>query len=235
MSPRRPRLDYASDIPAEATEHETSPYRRKGHHIYLRTVEYRLGADVVGVRQFDADGSIALEVPRRDGRVHGRAYEFHPSGVVSALERYAQGRLHGTCFQWDEEGRLLGRYVLRNGTGLDVWRCRGPTGRVQTSEVRTLQDGLRHGFEWWLRGRRLSSEAHFVAGKLHGIERSWTVKGKLEPGYPRYWVDDARVTKRQYLAAARRDRSLPPFRERDNRGGRSLPASVRKEIGRYTA
>jgi len=98
-----------------------------------------------------------------------------------------------------------------------------------------LRRGLRHGFEWWLYGRQLSSEAHFLDGKSHGIERSWSVQAKLERGYPRYWVNDARVTKRQYLAAARKDPSLPPFRERDNRAKRLLPLTVRAEIERYSA
>ncbi|HZL18641.1 MAG TPA: hypothetical protein VFG23_12940 [Polyangia bacterium] len=84
-------------------------------------------------------------------------------------------------------------------------------------------------------GRQLSSETHFIDGKLHGIERSWGVSGKLDRGYPRYWVNDSRVTKRQYVVAAREDRSLPPFHERDNRTKRSLPARVRAEIERYSA
>lgn len=84
-------------------------------------------------------------------------------------------------------------------------------------------------------GRHMSSETHLAAGKMHGIERSWSREGKLERGYPRYWVGDARVTKRQYIVAAGKDPSLPPFRERDNRARRSLPAQVRAQIDRYSA
>ena len=231
--PARPR--YVSDIPAGATEHELSGYRRDGHYIYPRTVEYRVGQEVVGRRLFDADGSLTDEIPLREGLAQGRVYEFYPSGALSCVEPRVRGVMHGTCYQWDEDGRLLGRCVLRNGSGLDVWRSRATNGRAVASEIRTLRRGLRHGFEWWMYGRQMSSETHLADGKMHGIERSWSVQGKLERGYPRYWVNDARVTKRQYLAAAGNDPSLPPFRERDNRAKRSLPARVRAEIDRYSS
>jgi hypothetical protein len=229
----RPR--YVSDIPASATEHELSQHRQVGHAIHLRTVEYRIGEELVGRRLFERDGTLFYETPLRDGLAEGRVYEFHHSGALNCLEPCVRGLQHGTCYQWDEDGRLLGRYVLRNGSGLDVWRYRAPNGRIVASEVRMLRARLRHGFEWWLHGRQLSSEAHFVVGKSHGIERSWSVAGKLERGYPRYWIDDSRVTKRQYLVASRKDSSLPPFRERDNRAKRALPRTVRSEIDRYSA
>ena len=225
---------YVTDIPAGATEQELSAYRRNGHSIYLRTAEYRVGQEVVGKRQFEADGRLVFEIPLRDGLAQGRVYEFHHSGTISCLEPCVRGLQHGTCYQWDEDGRLLGRYVLRNGSGLDVWRYRATNGRVVASEIRTLRRGLRHGFEWWLYGRQLSSETHFIDGKMHGIDRSWSVQGKLERGYPRYWVNDSRVTKRQYLVAKRKDPSLPPFREHDNRAKRLLPPTLRVEIARYS-
>jgi antitoxin component YwqK of YwqJK toxin-antitoxin module len=235
MGKRAALARYVSDIPAGATAHELSGYRAKGHAVYLRTVEYRVGEEVVGKRLFEADGRLTRETPTRNGCTHGRVYEFHKSGTLSCLERYVGGVQHGTCYQWDEEGRLLGRYVLRNGTGLDVWRHRATNGRVRVSEIRTFRRGRRHGFEWWLFGRELSSETHFVDGKMHGIERSWNLTGKLDRTYPRYWVNDERVTKRQYLAAAAADPSLPRFRERDSRARRSLPAPVRAEVDRYSA
>ena len=234
MGKRSARHRYVSDIPAAATAHELSAYREDGHRLYLRTVEYRVGQEVVGRRQFDANGILVLETPLRDGLAHGRTYEFQASGAISGLERYLRGLLHGACYQWDEDGRLLGRYVLRNGSGLDVWRYRGTNGRICVSEVRTLRRGIRHGFEWWLFGRQLSSETHFAEGKLHGIERSWSTNGKLDRGYPRYWVHDSRVTKQQYLAATRKVPSLPRFRERDNGARRLLPSPVRAEIARYS-
>ena len=225
---------YVTDIPTRATPHEMSPYRREGHAIYLRTVEYRLGPRVVGKRAYDAEGRIMQEIPFRDGHAHGRVYEFYDSGAVSCLEWYAQGLQHGTCYQWDDDGRLLGKYVLSHGTGLDVWRHRHVNGRVYASEIRTFKRGHLHGFEWWLHGRRLSSETHFVDDKKHGIERSWDIKGGLDKTYPRYWLRDERVSKRQYLAAARTDSSLPPFLERDNKPKRGLPKRARDIVDRHS-
>jgi len=57
---------YVSDIPAGASERELSGYRRSGHAIHLRTVEYRVGKEVIGKRLFEADGSLFYETPLRD-------------------------------------------------------------------------------------------------------------------------------------------------------------------------
>ena len=61
---------------------------------------------------------------------------------------------------------------------------------------------------------------------LHGIERSWNQQGLLHRGYPRYWLNDARVTKSQYVRACADDPALPPFHERDNRPQRRFPSEV---------
>lgn len=172
-------------------------------------------------------------MPRRAGRTHGRKYEFFDSGAVSCEERYVNGLPHGVCHQWDDDGRLLGTYVFRNGSGLDVWRHRNTRGRPYASEIRTLRAGVLHGFEWWLgSARRLSAEVHWVGEKKHGIERSWDWNGGLDKGFPRFWISDKRQTKRAYLAAARSDSTLPAFVERENKANRALPKAVRECLDR---
>ncbi len=222
---KRPR--YQSDIPAEATAHEVAKARRKGNSIYLRVVEYRVGDRIVGKRRYDLEGRISSEVALKDGLAHGRCYEFFDSGRISCVEPCADGQQHGTCHQWDEDGTYLGRYVLRHGTGFDVWRHRDARGRIYEGEVRTFRDGRFHGYEWWLHGDRLSSECHFVGDKRHGIERSWSYSGGLEDGYPRYWIVDEQVDLATYLKAADSDHTLPKLRPRDNGAKRRLPRAVR--------
>jgi hypothetical protein len=117
---------------------------------------------------------------------------------------------------------------MRHGTGIDLWWISFENGSTYLSEVRYLRAGKRHGFEWWLNedGRSVWRESHFRDGRMHGIERSWNGQGRLRRGYPRYWVDDVRVTKRQYVRARVGDAALPPFREPDNRPQRRFPSEA---------
>jgi hypothetical protein len=62
--------------------------------------------------------------------------------------------------------------------------------------------------------------------KKHGIERVWNSEGHLKRGYPKYWVNDKQVTKRQYLKECAKDASLPCFREKDNLPVRKFPKDV---------
>ena len=91
---------YVSDIPAGAIARELSAFRREGHFIYLRTVEYLVGQDVVGKRLFNEDGSLFYETPLREGLAQGRVYEFYESGAVSCVEPCDRGLQNGTCVQW---------------------------------------------------------------------------------------------------------------------------------------
>jgi hypothetical protein len=73
------------------------------------------------------------------------------------------------------------------------------------------------------------------AGEYHGIERRWNHRRKLHRGYPKYWVRGEAVTKRQYLKAAKSDKTLPRFRSRDNSPRRQFPPVVQKVLLRPTA
>src|SRR5882672_6175546 len=63
-------------------------------------------------------------------------------------------------------------------------------GFAPVSEVHSLQDGVPHGYEWWLDAdqRGVYHELHRCEGKYHGIERRWNHRRKLHRGYPKYWV-----------------------------------------------
>ena len=75
---------------------------------------------------------------------------------------------------------------------------------------------------------RRIEEKHWFNGQWHGIEREWNFKNKLSRGYPKYWVRGDAVTKRQYIAAARKDVTLPLFRPKDNSPKREFPPEIRR-------
>ena len=96
------------------------------------------------------------------------------------------------------------------------------------AEARYPKDGKWHGFEWWIieDQRSVHHECHYSEDLRRGIERMWNLNGRLRRGYPKYWVRDRQITKRQYLRASSIDPTLQPFRERDNRPQRRLPREV---------
>jgi hypothetical protein len=63
---------------------------------------------------------------------------------------------------------------------------------------------------------------YYLNGKKVGY-RKWDEQGQ---SFPQYFVNDKKVTKRQYLSACLNDSSLPGFREVDNMPARKLPQVV---------
>jgi antitoxin component YwqK of YwqJK toxin-antitoxin module len=188
-----------------------------------------LGGRVVGYRHRHPGGALAMEYEvDAEGRRHGHFREWHDDGAPSFETLYVHGVEDGVARQYDRDGRLIGTYELRLGTGVDLWR--DEDGRL--SEERHLRDGKRHGVERWWTGddRTIREESHFRADVEHGIHRQWNDSGRLRRGYPRYYVNGERVTKRRYLAASKSDPTLPPYREADDRPERPLPS----EYARHT-
>jgi hypothetical protein len=221
---------YRSSIPKAAKERVVATHLN-GPQAFK--AEYRLNGKVVGERQFDQSGRLEFERPLKNGLQHGTLYGCD-DGVVTFAEPYRNGLAHGIARQWSYDGELIGTYTMRRGTGLDLWRQKMDwgTGRVFLAEARFIREGKWHGFEWWLNEDQKSvwNEHHFWENLQHGIERSWNHKGQLRRGYPRYWVNNKRVAKRQYLRSSARDSNLPPFRESDNRPNRKFPSEVQAAI-----
>jgi antitoxin component YwqK of YwqJK toxin-antitoxin module len=226
---RRPK----SDIPAGAEENIIQQYEDKrteqGGVVNLETRECTIDGKVVGWRSYDPEGRLVTETALKDGKKHGRAIDYYDNGRIHFVEPYFEGMMHGTAKQYDARGRIIGTYKMKHGTGYDIWRNQfgGPN---YVSEIRPMRDGLPHGFEWWLNEDQLSvyEEKHWFNGKWHGIEREWNFRNKLRRGYPKYWIRGEAVTKQQYLAAARKDATLPPFRLKDNSPKREFPPEIRR-------
>ena len=172
------------------------------------------GYERVGYRCWNDSGTLVMAYAMRDGQMHGPFCTWHDNGSLCEEATYVMGKEHGTTTQYDPDGSLVGSYTLDHGTGIDRWFSSAGV----LSEERHLRDGQRHGPErWWCEnGREVWQEAFFADGLHHGIAREWNEHGRLRRGFPQYYVAGKRVTKRQYLAACRRDPSLPPFDARDN-------------------
>jgi hypothetical protein len=216
---------YRSSIPKAAKERVVAT-RRTGPQRYK--VNCILDGKVVGVRYFHPTGELAEEYPLKNGLTHGVVYHSTIPGKLHFAEPYHKGLPHGKARQWSDDGKLIGSYTMVQGTGIDLWRSeRSNGGGVYLAEARYIKNGKWDGFEWWLtEDRKVMAEQHFSEGQRHGIERSWNADGRPRRGFPRYWVNDVQVTKPQYLRASAKDKTLPRFREKDNRPQRKFPPEV---------
>lgn len=217
---------YTTCIPHRAAEHviRTYPNGCKEH------AEYVIDGDVVGWRHWDEQGHLSREMPLKKGVAHGTEYSWYFDGILTSAEPYFEGKAHGIARQWSHDGKLLGSYTMLHGTGIDLWWQEREDGTSYVSEVYYLQDGQRHGFEWWLKHnqRSVSVERHWSQNLLHGIEREWGARGGLCRGYPRYWIHGKRVSKRDYECAAATD--LPKYLAGENSPIRIFPSEIRERL-----
>lgn len=229
MSTNRTRLrHYRSSIPRAARERVVATFV-DGPQRYK--TEYVLNGKVVGERYFHKTGDLSYERPVKDGKTHGVVYRSDTPGKLLSAEPCFRGKLHGTARQWSDDGELIGTYTMKHGTGIDLWWQQSENSAPYLAEARYLKDGLWHGFEWWWIGPNfLVQETHFRHGKQHGIERRWNLQGRLSRGYPRYWVNSERVSKRDYLRACKTDPTLPPLREEENLAKRKFPPPIRVHL-----
>ncbi len=212
-------------IPEKALQRTVERYPNGNKH---RTLHYLAGKKV-GYRVWNDDGSLVMECATKNGLDHGRFRHFDSEGWVTWEGSCFKGKHHGITRQFDRNGKVIGTSRMHYGTGVDLWYS--DEGRLL--EERYIVDGHWNGFERWWKADQISvfEETHFRDDLEHGIQRKWNAEGKLRKGFPRYFVNGRRVTKRQYLSACRRDVSLPKFILLDNEPKRRLPLEVRSRRG----
>lgn len=223
-----------SDIPEHVSEREIQEYSEQGQLVYFRVTECILHGEVVGQRAYDGDGALRVETPLKHGHKHGREYIWDEQGRLESVEPYLEGQLHGIAKQYNRNGRIMGTYRFVHGAGYDIWRYEQEDGSTGISEIFSVQDSALHGYEWWLKEDQHSvwHERHWQQGQVHGIERMWNDKDGLKRGYPKYWVQGKAVSKRIYLRFAEKDKTLPAYRENENRPQRQFPKEIEKLMTR---
>lgn len=222
---------YVSSIPPEEREKITGIFPDRSPV----SAEYYLGKELVGQRRYHRSGKLINERSFRNGQRHGWEYRWDRPGELLSATPYENGVEHGTAYQWGHSGRLIGTYTMEHGTGIDLWWQEREDGSITLTEVYYMHAGLGHGYVWHFHEPgKLRSEQRWHQGKQHGIERRWRwQRGNLERGYPRYWVQDERVTKRQYLRAMKSDPNLPPFRQEENLPEREFPPEIARHLKCY--
>lgn len=231
-APRRPRWPRQPGqpqprIPANAEEKVTQE-DEKGAKV---ASEFWLAGQVVGRAYWNPDATPAMAVGIRQGVEFGHRLEFHEDGTLYA-EPFVRGQLHGWAKQWTGRGQLLLASPFRRGTGTDYW-C---DSRGRLHEEHPLVAGKPSGCERWGHPdqKTVYEETEWLDGDWHGARRHWT-NGTLDRGNPKFFIRGEAVSKSKYLAAARRDSTLPEYRREHDSPARILPkrfVELRKRLHR---
>jgi hypothetical protein len=180
--------------------------------------EFWLKGRLVGRVSWAADGTASIAEGLRNGVREGYQIDYR-EGVLTYAEPFKNGLVHGWAKQFDSRGRLIFESPFKEGTGTDYW-CNH---HGLLHEEHPLVAGKPSGWErWWNEDQKtVYEETAWLDGAWHGIKRHWT-KGRLD-GFPQFFIRGERVSKRKYVAAARHDPTLPPYRSEDDLPKRRLP------------
>jgi hypothetical protein len=129
---------------------------------------------------FYRNGQLREVLPLRNGQRHGVASVWHKNRSLASEEPYASGLLHGSCRQWSEAGRLLGKYQMVHGTGIQ--RAWHDNGRRQM-EISTLRGEFCRRSRSWLSDGTLLSDDIYLRGSVVSADdyRAAAAKDKALP------------------------------------------------------
>jgi hypothetical protein len=202
-------LKYAIPKDAKVTEHTARP----GHE-YVVYDAYRVGDETVGIIYYwDRNKSqLHSEELFKGGQKHGLQRAWHGNGQLRWERPYKDGQMHGAFTQFDKAGKLLGSFVMKEGTGnFQTWYDNG-----RLEYVRPYKKGKEDGeLRTFYDNGILFQSITYKEGKAHGISYQWDRDGKPTQDSPKFYLQDQRVTKEEYLKAAEKDKSLPPIKASD--------------------
>ena len=183
---------------------------------------YDLGDGSSGVIVWSDDDPTPCRVHTERGGVCEGDLLRLDGGWITQWVTVSNGIEHGTSwqFQW---GRVIGRYTLEHGTGLDLWY----EARGVLSEEHPMREGTHHGpIRWWCDARRVWSEEWTHEGRRHGVWREWVIEEPmtLQSGFPSFWVSGEEVTRGAYERACDHDPTLRPYDPEEDAPERDLPA-----------
>ena len=211
--------NYRSSIPIKAIEAVEDHFENGDK----KSAYFILDGEKAGFRQWSDSGELEFEFAMKHGVKHGREYCFSQNGHPYEVTPYRNGRIHGTGTQWSHEGKVVIQYKLINGIGLDLW-CGNENHTLTEERYCPRDDEVGYLRNWNDDEKTIWQEYYFFNGKgYHGIWREWNGAGRMRRGFPHYYVNNERVTKRLYLQASKTDRTLPPYEPKEDQPQRKLP------------
>lgn len=135
-------------------------------------------------RSYYRNGLLRQETSLLGKLPHGSRRTWHPDGRLASEEFYEHGRLHGLCRQWNQRGKLLGSYLMKQGTGIQ--REWFPDGQLQL-ETSLVAGKFTGRTRVWLRDGTLVSE-QFAIENRNVAPAAYAVAAKKQTDYPRYSI-----------------------------------------------
>lgn len=224
------RRRYKSPIPKTAREVVDKSYADGAK----KASSYFVGRKMIGGRLWWEHGqTVFLEYGLKDGKKHGNELQFHEDGLLLSVEPYRNGKAHGKAIQFATNGSVLIYYLMRNGVGMDLW-C-DDDGNLSEEHYYPANGELGYNRWWNEDNKSIWREESWLNGLgWHGILRDWNGKGRLCRGFPQFYVNGERLTKRQYLSAGESDLSIPPYVPEQDQPYRTLPKEylAQRQTGR---
>ena len=212
------RRRYKSPIPPDAVEVIETCYLSG----QPESAHYLIGDEVVGKRLWDEEGWVDMEWGIKDGLKHGNELRWCGKDRLLSVEPYRNGKTHGTTKQFGPDGEILITYTMRDGVGLDLW-C-DEDGSLSEEAYWPARGEIGYTRRWNSDNKTVWQEYFYLLGDgWHGITREWNSRGRLRRGFPKYYVKNKQVRKRDYIKASASDLQLIAFREEDNLPNRQLP------------
>jgi antitoxin component YwqK of YwqJK toxin-antitoxin module len=108
---------------------------------------------------------------RRDG-----AWTEWDDEKVTWSGTYDAGKPNGTFTYWDRNGNEIGKYEIKDGTGVAVtfWAPKKPSSKTRL--YKGYEDGAYQEFN---RAGRMVVEGHYAGGIKHGVWKEWNWDGVL--------------------------------------------------------
>lgn len=179
-------LRDGSAIPSGAVAREVMPDekgKKEGHYgpvgQDVKLVEYWIGDEKVGERQWALGGSLVYETGFRRGKQHGRESWWGDDGILVGRWGYVDGEPHGLLETWYEDGTKEHELLVERGQRQGRERWWAYDGQLWQETY--WRDDVIHGTHTeWYEGGRKAQEFTYQHGARHGLSRWWRQDGSLK-------------------------------------------------------
>jgi antitoxin component YwqK of YwqJK toxin-antitoxin module len=178
-------------LPAGAIEKEV-PFRPTKDRT-RKTLLY-VGSTVVGARYYNPEGKLICDSPIKDMKIHGKEREWFSNGVLKYEGNYLDGLKDGVFYQYNSEGKLLGTFEIKNGTGIELyWHDNGQLAQ-EIEYTKGVVTGRKRS--WSSGGKLLEEELYNTHGRKEGASSRYYPNGKLEQTLQYFDIHDFCIVRR---------------------------------------
>ena len=101
--------------PAMLTVYEGNYSQRKEFHVWYENGSPSMQNTKSMIRTWYKNGQLQLEMPMRNGKIHGKAYAWHKNGMLKAKNHFTDDVMDGRFKEWDENGKLVNERIYEMG------------------------------------------------------------------------------------------------------------------------